>query len=125
MKKFNLEEAKAGKEVVTRGGKPVRILCYDRKSTHPIVALVPGEVTDCLYTYHLDGSMIGSDYAHDYDLCMKTVEHTGYALIFSRSREDIKGTYLSTIMYDTEEAAREAGAKFSNFIGITKVTWEE
>ena len=37
MRKFNLEEAKAGKAVVTRTGRPVRILCFDAKGSDPIV----------------------------------------------------------------------------------------
>lgn len=31
MKPFNLEEAKAGKQVVTKSGRPVRIICWDVK----------------------------------------------------------------------------------------------
>lgn len=42
MKPFNLEEAKAGKPVCTRDGRPVRILCFDRQTTddESIIALL-------------------------------------------------------------------------------------
>lgn len=41
MKKFNLEEAKAGKPVITRDGSEARIICFDMKNDlYPIVALI-------------------------------------------------------------------------------------
>lgn len=40
MKKFDLELAKQGHPVQTRNGRPVRIICWDRKSEYPIVALI-------------------------------------------------------------------------------------
>ena len=39
-KPFNAEAAKKGARVETRGGDPVRIICYDRKGDDcPILAL--------------------------------------------------------------------------------------
>lgn len=40
LEKFNLEEAKAGRQVYTRDGHKVRIICYDMKGPRPIGALV-------------------------------------------------------------------------------------
>lgn len=40
MKPFNLEQAKQGKPVVTRDGRPVRILAFDRKGCYPIIGLI-------------------------------------------------------------------------------------
>ena len=40
MRKFNFKEAKAGAKLCTRDGKDARIICYNRKSSYPIVALL-------------------------------------------------------------------------------------
>ena len=32
LKPFDLEAAKAGAKVITRDGRPVRIICFDRKN---------------------------------------------------------------------------------------------
>lgn len=47
MKPFDIERAKAGDPVVTRDGRKVRILCYDKKDdSYPIVALIENEAED-------------------------------------------------------------------------------
>lgn len=41
LKPFDLEKAKQGAKVVTRDGRPVRIICWDKlddDNTYPIVA---------------------------------------------------------------------------------------
>lgn len=62
MKRFNLDEAKDGAQLITRCGMPARLLAYD---------LERGEVNDCLAvavemngteslkTYHKDGTYTG------------------------------------------------------------------
>lgn len=56
-KPFNAEAAKRGAKIETRSGDFVRIICYDRKSSCPILALVlDGKVEICL-PYNLDGSL--------------------------------------------------------------------
>lgn len=47
LKPFDLEKAKQGAEVVTRDGKPARIICWDRVGKlYPIVALVECHYND-------------------------------------------------------------------------------
>lgn len=41
MKKFDLAAAKAGAPVCTRGGCAARIICFDLKSDHSVIARVP------------------------------------------------------------------------------------
>lgn len=57
---FDIERAKAGAKLVTRDGRNVRILCYDKKTDNrrPIVALVDDEDEDeeRVTFYRLDGS---------------------------------------------------------------------
>ena len=51
---FDLEAAKAGAKVVTRDGRPARIVCWDRVGCATIMALVMNELGDlerpCFYT---------------------------------------------------------------------------
>jgi hypothetical protein len=50
---FDAEQAKQGKPVCTKDGRPVRILCYDRDNDLPIVALIrewDGEQSVATYT---------------------------------------------------------------------------
>lgn len=37
---FDIDKAKAGEPVITREGRPVKILCFDRKHNTPIVGLI-------------------------------------------------------------------------------------
>ena len=55
-KPFDLEKAKAGAEVVTRDGTPVRIICYDAAGSHPIVALINYGDNDIACMYNENGS---------------------------------------------------------------------
>ena len=54
---FSLEEylADTSRKVVTRDGKPVRIICTDADRKNPIVALV-NEGTDKIFCYQPNGS---------------------------------------------------------------------
>lgn len=76
MKDFNLEEAKAGKPVITRDGREARIVCFDRLSAgdRPIVALVSDRrgtpVLEACYTYFSDGKAARGG-ASELDLFMK------------------------------------------------------
>ena len=38
-KPFNIEEAKAGAKLVTRGGRPAILICDDAKGEYPVIWL--------------------------------------------------------------------------------------
>ena len=71
MRKFNLEEAKAGKAVVTRTGRPVRILCWDAKGSDPIVGLIELDFTSYASTYNESG-IFREGVESEQDLFMKS-----------------------------------------------------
>ena len=54
-KTFDLESAKNGAKVVTRDGRPARIVCWDAKGIYPIVALVSGKNFELAQSYTEDG----------------------------------------------------------------------
>lgn len=72
MRLFNLEEAKQGEQVITRDGRPVRIICFDRhKEDYPIVALIEdNDKTERIYEYTELGEYYKDVLDHDYDLMM-------------------------------------------------------
>lgn len=88
MKPFDLEKAKAGKPVVTRDGRPVRIICFnmvDNNGGYPLVALVCNKNgVEEIRSYNQEGHFIKGD-EHDLDL-----------LMFSELTEEINATYYTT-----------------------------
>ena len=77
MRKFNLEEAKAGKPVCTRDGKDARIEYIDSDSLYPIVARIVvdyyvGRKCTITESYNYDGSCINKAlHGNRFDLMMK------------------------------------------------------
>lgn len=121
MEPFNLEEAKAGKPVVTRGGKPARIVCWDRKNEfYPILALV-GEKEEPLYFttegrfYNLEESCL--------DLLMAPEKHEGWINIYNIDK--INDNRTTAGIFLTEEQAIESGKKEPDYITTIKIEWEE
>lgn len=110
MREFNLEEAKAGKEVCTRSGDKARILCMDvMNDGEPIVAAVKvGYFREIVLSYNRNGKcqshITGVDNPGPmdvYDLMMVTEKHTGWVNIW-RSGD----MYYPIGVYGTYEEAR-------------------
>lgn len=66
MKRFDFQKAKAGAPVETRDGHKARILCFDRKVDHKILALVDYESGELVMTY----TETGLYFDHKFDLVM-------------------------------------------------------
>jgi hypothetical protein len=108
------------KPVCTRDGRPVRILCTDRKSSNgmPIVGAVADTTeTESLSVWMKDGSFIRSDYLHDRDLVQAPeplVER--WVNIYSNGT-----VYNAGCTHETWKAARHQGSVFS--IACVKVSF--
>ena len=77
---FDAEQAKQGKPVCTKDGRPVRILCYDRDGDFPIVALIRqwnGEQS--VATYTMEGVTETGD--NNDTLVIIGVERKGYVAV--------------------------------------------
>lgn len=57
-KPFDVEAAKKGAVIETKGGRPVRIVCYDRKDDYPIIALVDFGTFEDYNTYSIKGEYL-------------------------------------------------------------------
>lgn len=56
-KPFDVEAAKRGAKIETRNGMPARIICYDRKGKHHIVALVDYPEREICIFYTIEGKL--------------------------------------------------------------------
>ena len=125
MKKFNLQEFQKdpSRKVVTRDGRPVRILCTDARGDYPIVGLI----------YYHDEREIPENYTEN-GSCYIDNDESSSDLFFAPEKKVIYGNLYSTQLgttfsgdfYKTEEAALKEKAKdFSKYITTFKVEWEE
>lgn len=121
MKPFDLEKAKAGKPVVTRDGRPVRIICWDRNKTdYPIVALVGDKEVISSFTTNGSFSLGEQD---PKDLFMAIEKKKGWINIYKY----VAGTgNRGGDVYPTkEEAIKSRGILSSDYITTIQVEWEE
>ena len=128
MKRFSLDEylKNPSKKVITRDGRPVRIICTDRKGSggHPVVALYPnwqeylGEIV-CTFCANGEFTM---GIESDYDLFFAPEKHEGWINIYrSESRFYLRGNPYKS----NEEADEVAKANYKNFCTTVKIEWEE
>ena len=83
MQPFDLEEAQAGKPVVTRCGKAARIVCFDSRfrsesgNEYPILALVTNNdgITESPVFYDYYGRPYDPSNACTLNLCMAPGKH--------------------------------------------------
>lgn len=129
-KPFDLEAAKAGAPVMTRDGRPARILAFDVENAgYPVVAVVPthdGKYEN-VEVYTKNGKYNDDEYDDiknecDYDLVMAPVKHRAWVNLFKDNR--IK--YYMGRVFDTEDKARQSiGQKCSVYIATIPIEWEE
>lgn len=122
MKPFNIKEAKEGKPVCTRDGKPVRILCLDK--IHPgeksIIALVKiDSITERVCSYSSDGTCFDLD---GEDIFMVGEINEGYVNLY---KEHGKNYVFTSPVYKTLDEAIRASDTSDIFLGTSKIQWEE
>ena len=121
MEQFSLEKylANPSRKVVTRDGRPVRILCTDRKSYNvEIVGLIMNDNgMESVFTWTQQGKeYINSDTSND--LFFAPEKHEGWINIFDN-------TYPGNMIFDTKEVAEEQGMSFAGYVTTIKIEWEE
>lgn len=133
MKQFNLQEylALSKPRVVTRDGRPVRIICTDSDvDGGPIVAIVTmANQKKQVLQYYENGKYFASDSVSEDDLFFAPTKHTDYINLY---RNEF-GYFLGDRAYRTEEQAKRVGASVgtgtrvgdNSYITTIKVEWEE
>lgn len=83
MTDFNIDAAEQGETVRTRGGLPVRILCYDAKGDKPIVAIIENENEDKVVRYTVTGKVdnFSDGTPRQDDLVIVRAKHEGWMLM--------------------------------------------
>ena len=125
MKRFSLQEylANPSQKVVTRDGKPVRILCTDAKGDYPIVGLIyyhdEREVPE---NYTENGSCYIDNDESSSDLFFDVKKGEGWVNIYK-----IADTYEreASIIFSTKEEAEFYRGDNPKYVATIKITWEE
>ena len=116
MKQFSIEEydKNPNQKVVTRDGKPVKILCTNLISDKPVVAQIEG--TGYSLSYTKDGKCSLCQDSID-DLFFKPEKHKGWVNIFPNN--------IIGGIYESEEEAKKAAFWSSCPFTTIKIEWEE
>ena len=101
MKPFNLKEALAGKPVITRDGRPVKIAGYNPDAINSGEKLV-GWVDGNIFSWFDDGASF-YDKESSYDLFMASEKRTYWVNVY-RCHD---GKLTTSKFYDTEEEAKK------------------
>ena len=125
MKEFSLEEylKNPDREVVTRDGRKVRIICTDRKGDTPIIALVhnANDGQEYGYAFYSDGKFFryGDE---ELDLFFAPTKHEGWIIInkWPDGERDTNG-----IIYDTELDIPNKPTVGTHRVATIKIEWEE
>ena len=125
MKQFNLQEylANPSRQVVTRDGRNVRIICTDRKGDTPIIALVNVGLPDreeLGFAFYPDGKSC-ENYESDADLFFAPTKHEGWMNLYKKNF----GLVIGDLVSNSEEAAKKTAAGDEDYITTIKVEWEE
>ena len=122
MKQFSLEEylKNPNRKVVTRDGKPVKILCTNLVSDKPVDAQIDGTGYSLSYTKDGKCSLCQDSIDDLFFAPEKKEKHEGWINIYKNGK-DFRGEYI----YPSEKEASNEGKRLYNYIATTKIEWEE
>ena len=123
MKPFSLEEylKNPSRKVVTRDGRPVRIICTDRKGDTPIIALVhdANDGQEYGYAFYSDGKFF-RDGNEELDLFFAPEKHEGWIVIYADINDN---SHPGNHIFESKEEAEEEGEKGSGYVTTIKIEW--
>ena len=124
MKAFNLKKYLENPErkVVTRDGRPVRIICTDRAGLNakPIVALITLPNGDEVIKTFWDNGIETAGSEDKNDLFFAPSKHTDYINLY---RDE--SVYFLGAVYTSEEYAKNIARGNDQYITTIQVEWEE
>ena len=126
MEKFNLEKylANPSRKVVTGDGRKVKILCTNRKSPYPIVALVENHDSnnEDVYSYRENGLYSLFSLSEQNNLFFAPEKHEGWINVY---RNSDSGRVYTGAAYDSKEDAEKRKESGENYVTTIKIEWEE
>ena len=125
MKEFSLEKylKNPNRKVVTRDGRPVRIICTDRagSTTKPVIALITLPNGDeNVKTFWANGIETAGSDGKD-DLFFAPNKHTDYINLYHKEN----GYYLGGTVFSSVEKAKEIAAESGYYLATIKAEWED
>lgn len=125
MEQFSLEKylANPSRKVVTRDGRPVRIICTDMKSyNEKIVGLIPSDTgIESIVTWTQQGKQyLNMDTPND--LFFAPEKHEGWINVY---RNSDSGHVYTGAAYDSKEDAEKRKESGENYVTTIKIEWEE
>ena len=122
MKQFSLKEhlANPSRKVVTRDGRPARIICTDAKCKYHVIALVETEGMEITYNFNAEGKYLDGN-EDNRDLFFAPKKGEGWVNIFRNG----EGNMITAVrVYDTKEKAEKAKDNLG-YLGTIHIEWEE
>ena len=124
MKPFNLQEylENPSRKVVTRIGRPVRIVCTDVKDKYTVVGIVKlKENHEETHTFKENGAYF-EDAEDALDLFFSHEKKEGWVNIYKMPDTD---QLEASCIFSTKEEAELYRVDNANYVTTTKITWEE
>ena len=126
MKQFNLQEylSNPSRQVVTRDGRKVRIVCTDRAGLNvkPIVALITLPNGDEVIKTFWDNGIETAGSEYENDLFFAPEKHEGW-IIINKYPDGVRDT--NGIIYDTELDIPDKPQVGTHRVATIKIEWEE
>ena len=126
MKQFDLKEylANPSRKLVTGDGRKVKILCTNRKSPYPIVALVENHDNDYenVCSYRENGLYSLYSLSEENNLFFAPETHEGWINVY---RYSDGGRAYAGAVYDSKEDAEKLKVSGKNYVTTIKLEWEE
>ena len=126
MKEFNLVEylKNPSLKIVTRIGKPVRIICTDAKNDFPVVALVTTDNKEVVIDCDCNGRFSPEETAN-FDLFFAPIKKEGWVNIYKDNITTFTSSHIHTTEKQAQEEASESLNEYGKFIATIKIEWEE
>ena len=123
MKQFNLEEylKNPNREIVTRDGKKVRIICTDFDNpNYPVIGEIKGNKWP--YSFTTNGLLIKNEVEQPSDLFFAPEKHEGWINIYADINDN---SHPGNHIFKSKEEAEEEGEKGSGYVTTIKIEWEK
>ena len=118
MKQFSIEEylANSSRQVVTRDGQSVRIICTDfNNPIYPVIGEIKGAKWPTSFTASGRQGAVGES---PIDRFCASKRHEGWVNIYP-------GPFTGVVVYKTEEDAKHCANANAKVIATIKIEWEE
>ena len=127
MKQFDLKEylANPSRKLVTGDGRKVKILCTNRKSTYPIVALVENHDSDneSVYSYRENGLYSMFSLSEENNLFFAPEKHEGWVNLYKLANKDC--AYYTGGIFNSKAEAENKRDTSDLYVTTIKIEWEE